>query len=101
MFGRLYTNYQQHSLFLIVRLENSKLFLSHQSRNQSSLLFGDTLLHYATKLWKGDRKSTRLNSSHVSISYAVFCLKKKIMGIPKHHCCRQTRSTAHETADTC
>src|SRR3989442_6953965 len=31
--------------------------------------------------WKGgireDRKSTRLNSSHVRISYAVFCLKKK------------------------
>src|SRR5437868_13121889 len=26
---------------------------------------------------EGDRKSTRLNSSHVSISYAVFCLKKK------------------------
>src|SRR5207249_7380964 len=26
---------------------------------------------------KTDRKSTRLNSSHVSISYAVFCLKKK------------------------
>src|SRR4051812_49869194 len=25
----------------------------------------------------GDRKSTRLNSSHMSISYAVFCLKKK------------------------
>src|SRR5690606_41402314 len=25
----------------------------------------------------GDRKSTRLNSSHVKISYAVFCLKKK------------------------
>src|SRR5690349_23504032 len=25
----------------------------------------------------GDRKSTRLNSSHVEISYAVFCLKKK------------------------
>src|SRR5207253_6254659 len=27
----------------------------------------------------GDRKSTRLNSSHVAISYAVFCLKKKTM----------------------
>src|SRR5690349_23334833 len=27
-----------------------------------------------------DRKSTRLNSSHVEISYAVFCLKKKIHG---------------------
>src|SRR5206468_12240733 len=30
-----------------------------------------------------DRKSTRLNSSHDQISYAVFCLKKKIK--PKHH----------------
>src|SRR5699024_11765316 len=29
------------------------------------------------KMEKSDRKSTRLNSSHVSISYAVFCLKKK------------------------
>src|SRR5215475_7082742 len=29
-----------------------------------------------------DRKSTRLNSSHVKISYAVFCLKKKT---PPHH----------------
>src|SRR2546430_11314842 len=27
----------------------------------------------------GDRKSTRLNSSHSQISYAVFCLKKKMM----------------------
>src|SRR5690349_23626819 len=27
--------------------------------------------------WHADRKSTRLNSSHVEISYAVFCLKKK------------------------
>src|SRR5699024_11273550 len=33
--------------------------------------FSDDLCHTA------DRKSTRLNSSHVSISYAVFCLKKK------------------------
>src|SRR3712207_7738061 len=28
-------------------------------------------------LYAGDRKSTRLNSSHANISYAVFCLKKK------------------------
>src|SRR5690625_5068886 len=35
--------------------------------------------HFETKnlFEKGDRKSTRLNSSHVAISYAVFCLKKK------------------------
>src|SRR5256885_10876270 len=30
----------------------------------------------------GDRKSTRLNSSHLVISYAVFCLKKKNQGAP-------------------
>src|SRR3989442_11968901 len=32
---------------------------------------------------RADRKSTRLNSSHVRISYAVFCLKKKKMGTVK------------------
>src|SRR5207244_13315297 len=32
--------------------------------------------HHFKKRW-GDRKSTRLNSSHQIISYAVFCLKKK------------------------
>src|SRR5947207_4711653 len=31
----------------------------------------------AVGLWRLDRKSTRLNSSHTVISYAVFCLKKK------------------------
>src|SRR3712207_7410612 len=31
----------------------------------------------------GDRKSTRLNSSHANISYAVFCLKKKTLHL--HH----------------
>src|SRR3712207_7563700 len=31
----------------------------------------------AGRLEDGDRKSTRLNSSHANISYAVFCLKKK------------------------
>src|SRR3712207_6871949 len=30
-----------------------------------------------TPLFNADRKSTRLNSSHANISYAVFCLKKK------------------------
>src|SRR5256885_12961087 len=32
-----------------------------------------------------DRKSTRLNSSHLVISYAVFCLKKKKLRICLHH----------------
>src|SRR5690625_6346637 len=34
-------------------------------------------MHVADKPFSEDRKSTRLNSSHVAISYAVFCLKKK------------------------
>src|SRR5699024_11665330 len=34
-------------------------------------------VHGRSELLLPDRKSTRLNSSHVSISYAVFCLKKK------------------------
>src|SRR3989442_5447355 len=38
----------------------------------------------------GDRKSTRLNSSHVRISYAVFCLKKKTM-----------HDTSYETRGEC
>src|SRR5690606_6326755 len=37
----------------------------------------DGKLYYGDPLNLVDRKSTRLNSSHVKISYAVFCLKKK------------------------
>src|SRR5699024_11399868 len=40
--------------------------------------YGRTFFEAPLYIVKGqDRKSTRLNSSHVSISYAVFCLKKK------------------------
>src|SRR5438552_4833430 len=51
---------------------------------------GDPLHHPAMA---GDRKSTRLNSSHQIISYAVFCLKKKnntVARLPSH---RQTITT--------
>src|ERR1035441_178986 len=34
---------------------------------------------------ESDRKSTRLNSSHLGISYAVFCLKKKNKGLKHSH----------------
>src|SRR5256885_11046066 len=36
-----------------------------------------SLLGFVPRVTSGDRKSTRLNSSHLVISYAVFCLKKK------------------------
>src|SRR5256886_13076075 len=62
------------------------LFRSRSSRICSSSSF--TVHGFVTNLTRGsppidfrDRKSTRLNSSHSQISYAVFCLKKK----KQHH----------------
>src|SRR5438128_6922930 len=49
--------------------------LSNGSRRRSGTLNG--CHHVALERAASDRKSTRLNSSHGSISYAVFCLKKK------------------------
>src|SRR5436309_8988984 len=46
----------------------------------------------------GDRKSTRLNSSHVKISYAVFCLKKKRNKPPRKNNTRVHRHNAFDTA---
>src|SRR3712207_7424824 len=40
---------------------------------------GDPSPEVGPVLEVGDRKSTRLNSSHANISHAVFCLKKKIL----------------------
>src|SRR3712207_8276744 len=41
------------------------------------LLGGVEVAHRPAEVRRVDRKSTRLNSSHANISYAVFCLKKK------------------------
>src|SRR6266496_413275 len=41
-----------------------------------------------------DRKSTRLNSSHVEISYAVFCLKKKKKKLCAPYCCNKDNHAA-------
>src|SRR5207249_7356840 len=57
-------------------------------RAGSQLDYPDGTVRF-NKEQKADRKSTRLNSSHVSISYAVFCLKKKKSTTPavnaRHH----------------
>src|SRR5207249_7821282 len=47
------------------------------SRKVEASSLGTQKPESATQRGSRDRKSTRLNSSHVSISYAVFCLKKK------------------------
>src|SRR3712207_7754648 len=46
---------------------------AHPRRDRQRLVGGQLSAIIST----GDRKSTRLNSSHANISYAVFCLKKK------------------------
>src|SRR5256885_5738187 len=46
------------------------------SQNESALIRGKAM-SFAPMRGGTDRKSTRLNSSHLVISYAVFCLKKK------------------------
>src|SRR3989442_5811246 len=64
-----------------VRGAAPRLVVLQPSRGEALLLGG--LAHgqrdrcHAVPELLGDRKSTRLNSSHVRISYAVFCLKKK------------------------
>src|SRR3954462_924865 len=60
-------------------------------------------------LFRSDRKSTRLNSSHTIISYAVFCLKKKKprrgrqgseYGVLRTHASSRTRADARADART-
>src|SRR5437867_6814150 len=54
---------------------------SRSSSSSSSIRRRDELT--SSCRWRRDRKSTRLNSSHRTISYAVFCLKKKIKKLYK------------------
>src|SRR5690625_6309770 len=51
--------------------------VSEAAAGQLVTVFSITYALAAPPLAVADRKSTRLNSSHVAISYAVFCLKKK------------------------
>src|SRR3712207_8851528 len=52
-----------------------------QAREEVDLEIHLQLLMASNGAASSDRKSTRLNSSHANISYAVFCLKKKINNI--------------------
>src|SRR2546426_7280750 len=49
----------------------------HHTRSVTGRVKREVDDEQATRKGIGDRKSTRLNSSHLVISYAVFCLKKK------------------------
>src|SRR2546429_5841205 len=65
-------------------------FKAVQDGKQVAIVVPTTVLaqqHYET--FAEDRKSTRLNSSHGYISYAVFCLKKKKSSAPHRSTCGQ------------
>src|SRR2546427_13001738 len=53
------------------------LFRSSYCSDACSSVIQTLIVEGGTTLYFQDRKSTRLNSSHSQISYAVFCLKKK------------------------
>src|SRR3989442_10663069 len=57
-----------------VRAEGERPRRAAASRGEKNL---SAISSESTRASSRDRKSTRLNSSHVRISYAVFCLKKK------------------------
>src|SRR5690606_40206208 len=67
--------------FDCIQHEHSQLFIELVNAN-SCVESGGSVERVQTQR---DRKSTRLNSSHVKISYAVFCLKKKKKH--KNHAC--------------
>src|SRR5690625_5989566 len=52
-------------------------FFEKTSHDEAIEIVADSLENSTYSEDEEDRKSTRLNSSHVAISYAVFCLKKK------------------------
>src|SRR5258708_31053545 len=58
------------------RYQRHRIPCNQYVRQRHHCEVGRRLASLMTNLWK-DRKSTRLNSSHQIISYAVFCLKKK------------------------
>src|SRR5690606_39709343 len=66
----------EHSFFSWI----SMLFAAGMGIGLMYFSVAEPISHFSDKTFGGlleDRKSTRLNSSHVKISYAVFCLKKK------------------------
>src|SRR3712207_7923253 len=65
------------TLFPYTTLFRSFRFLLLLSRQAREGRFRHPRLRQEHRRQRADRKSTRLNSSHANISYAVFCLKKK------------------------
>src|SRR2546426_5717543 len=83
----LFRSHGLHALRVTVDLRNSKI--------ERRIAPGD--LRAAANV---DRKSTRLNSSHLVISYAVFCLKKKKKNKKNNHTKNKQRHTRAQIVPT-
>src|SRR5690349_22469068 len=70
---------------------NRKVMVTQGERQRLLTMWDAGMQQLAVQFAKGDRKSTRLNSSHVENSYAVFCLKKKKKKTERLHTMRQIR----------
>src|SRR2546428_7769049 len=70
------TLFRSHHLIVAVPGRSPRLLLPHD-RQVGEYIADDVGVSAAKGVGGTDRKSTRLNSSHDQISYAVFCLKKK------------------------
>src|SRR2546422_4215254 len=83
------------TLFPYTTLFRSEPDADHDSHAQEWRLLGSAEAVQArghSRSHQRDRKSTRLNSSHGYISYAVFCLKKKKNVINKRQCVQADRT---------
>src|SRR2546429_5303214 len=85
----------------MVESEQSQTRAEHDWRDCKYQLVVDHLGNSATGGYSEDRKSTRLNSSHGYISYAVFCLKKKKKEKPRssRRCIETGESHRHRILD--
>src|SRR5690554_7372138 len=73
--GFLYLNANRLSVYVKENLGFTVLI--NDNAREAEVIRLQKVLNAAPYVRMADRKSTRLNSSHVRISYAVFCLKKK------------------------
>src|SRR5688572_31154219 len=88
------------TLFPYTTLFRSEEDIGH-GRRCSDREPGSPVRSYAVVPAEADRKSTRLNSSHSQISYAVFCLKKKKKSRYKIGAINRTQNSRNRTEPAC
>src|SRR3712207_8393381 len=87
------------TLFRSIKVDDVTLKTVHELTDRTTLLAKfnyyreDSRVGYQGLTESQDRKSTRLNSSHANISYAVFCLKKKKKRITNYNKSLTSQST--------